>query len=420
MPDTDVPDRDHHLRARLPRRRSRVCSQVDARRRDADTLDLVELLERHARRSAAGPRRLGPDDIAFLTYTSGTTGPAEGRDEQPRATSCSTPRCYRDWIGLDDDDVVFGVAPFFHITGLIGHLAVALLAGMPLVISIASMPTSSLELDRAPRRDLHVGSITVFIALMNAPTADRRDLSSLTKICSGGAPIAPATVEALERKFGAYIHNIYGLTETTSPSHCVPFGRRAPVDPESGALSVGVPVFNTLVRVVDDAGNDVPAGEIGEFVTSGPQVVSGYWNQPEETEHAIPGGALRTGDVGLMDEDGWFYLVDRKKDQINVSGYKVWPRDVEDACTATGGARGRGRRCPRRVPRRDRQGLRLPQAWRAVTADELIAYSKRADGGLQVPASDRVRRRAPEDRQRQVLRRSCATAEPFSPRAGSI
>jgi long-chain acyl-CoA synthetase len=176
-----------------------------------------------------------------------------------------------------------------------------------------------------------VGSITVFIALMNAKTADRRDLSKLTKVVSGGAPIAPSTVDAFEEKFGAYIHNIYGLTETTSPSHCVPIGSRAPVDSDTGALSVGVPVFNTVVRVVGEDGEDLPPGEIGEFVTSGPMVVSGYWEKPEETEHAIPGGALHTGDVGKMDEDGWFYLVDRKKDMINVSGYKVWPRDVEDA-----------------------------------------------------------------------------------------
>jgi long-chain acyl-CoA synthetase len=110
----------------------------------------------------------------------------------------------------------------------------------------------------------------------------------------------------------------------------VPFGTRAPVDPGTGALSVGVPIFNTVVRVVDEKDNDLPPGEIGEFVTSGPQVVSGYWEKPEETEKAIPGGALHTGDVGLMDSDGWFYLVDRKKDMINASGYKVWPRDVED------------------------------------------------------------------------------------------
>jgi long-chain acyl-CoA synthetase len=120
------------------------------------------------------------------------------------------------------------------------------------------------------------------------------------------------------------------LTETTSPSHCVPVGTRAPVDPNSGALSVGVPMFNTVVRVVDEHDRDVEPGEIGEFVTAGPQVVSGYWEKPEESEHAIPAGRLHTGDVGFMDERGWFYLVDRKKDQINAAGYKIWPRDVED------------------------------------------------------------------------------------------
>ena len=147
---------------------------------------------------------------------------------------------------------------------------------------------------------------------------------------SGGAAIAPAVADRLEAELGFYIHNIYGLTETTSPSHGVPFHRRAPVDETSGALSVGVPIFNTVVRVVDDDGNDVPFGEIGEFVTSGPQVVSGYWQKPAETEHALPGGALFTGDVGFMNADGWFFVVDRKKDQINASGYKVWPREVED------------------------------------------------------------------------------------------
>jgi long-chain acyl-CoA synthetase len=175
-----------------------------------------------------------------------------------------------------------------------------------------------------------VGSITVFIAMMNAPTASQRDTSAFKKIVSGGAPIAPATVEAFERQFGAYIHNIYGLTETTSPSHCTPFGMRAPVDEASGALSVGVPIFNTTVRIVDENDQELPAGEVGEIVTEGPQVVPGYWNKPEETENAIPGGRLHTGDVGLMDENGWFYIVDRKKDQINAAGYKVWPREVED------------------------------------------------------------------------------------------
>ena len=377
-----------------------------ARRRDPGTLDLVDLLERHRGNAPpAPPAAATPRDIAFLTYTSGTTGPSKGAMNS-HGNVVFNARCYREWIGLDDDDVVFGLAPFFHITGLVGHLAVAMLVGMPLVMTYRFDADASLELIERHGATYTIGAITAFIALMNAPTADRRDLSNLTKICSGGAPIAPATVEAWERKFGAYIRNIYGLTETTSPSHCVPFGRRAPVDPESGALSVGVPVFNTLVRVVDDAGHDVPAGEIGEFVTSGPQVVSGYWNRPEETEHAIPGGALHTGDVGLMDGDGWFYLVDRKKDQINVSGYKVWPRDVEDALY--------GHEAVREVA-----VVGVPDDYRgetvkafvslrpgeSVTADELIAYCRERMAAYKYPRQIEFVDELPKTASGKVLRR---------------
>jgi long-chain acyl-CoA synthetase len=102
------------------------------------------------------------------------------------------------------------------------------------------------------------------------------------------------------------------------------------VDPVSGALAVGFPVFNTHVRVVDEDGTEVPVGQIGEFATSGPQVIPGYWNNPEATAEAIIDRELRTGDMGFMDEDGWFFIVDRKKDMIIASGYKVWPREVED------------------------------------------------------------------------------------------
>jgi len=126
------------------------------------------------------------------------------------------------------------------------------------------------------------------------------------------------------------VHQAYGLTETTSPSHFQPLGVLAPVDDASGALSVGVPIYNTVVSIVDDKGNDLPPGEIGELVTAGPQVVPGYWGKPEATAESLPGGRLKTGDVGFMTPEGWFFIVDRKKDMINAAGYKVWPREVED------------------------------------------------------------------------------------------
>ena len=302
---------------------------ADAERRRPDgTTDLLELAREHDG-ERPDPVTLGPDDVAFLTYTSGTTGPPKGAMNTHRNVVFNA-QVYRDWIDLGDDDVVLGVAPLFHITGLIGHIAVCMLVPMPLVIGYRFAPDATLDLIERHGCTFTVASITVFTALMNHERASESDLSSLTKVYSGGAPIAPAIVERFEKLSGAYIHNIYGLTETTSPSHGVPLGQRAPVDERSGALSVGAPVFDTMVRILDEEGNELPAGEVGEIVTSGPQVVPGYWEKPEETESAIPGGALHTGDVGFMDDQGWFYLVDRKKDQINVSGYKVWPREVED------------------------------------------------------------------------------------------
>jgi long-chain acyl-CoA synthetase len=293
-----------------------------------DTVDLAGLLDRF--RGQRPPEvSFGPADTAFLTYTSGTTGPPKGAMNS-HANVVFNSQTYRRWCELDGDDVILGVAPLFHITGLIGHVTLALLLGAPLVLFHRFEPAAVLDVIRAERPTFTVGSITVFIALMNAPNADRDALASLGKIWSGGAPIPPSTVTAFSAAFGQYIHNIYGLTETTSPSHGVPRGAEAPVDEASGALSVGVPVYSTVVRIVGEDGADLPPGEVGEIVTSGPQVVPGYWNKPEETARALPGGALHTGDVGYMDSAGWFYLVDRKKDQINAGGYKVWPREVED------------------------------------------------------------------------------------------
>jgi long-chain acyl-CoA synthetase len=121
------------------------------------------------------------------------------------------------------------------------------------------------------------------------------------------------------------------LTETAAPSHMVPSGERSPVDPDSGALSIGRPIADTESRVVSvEDGSEVEPGEEGEILTRGPGVTPGYWQRPEETAAALEDGWLHTGDVGKRDADGWFYLVDRIKDMINVSGYKVWPREVED------------------------------------------------------------------------------------------
>ena len=267
--------------------------------------------------------------VAVLTYTSGTTGVPKGA-MNTHGNVAFNAQVYRDWLGLTSGDPILGVAPLFHITGLAGHVALALLSGAPLVLAHRFEPHVVLEAIREHRPAFTIGSITVFIALTNLADVSRADWASFRVVCSGGAPISPAIAERFEAATGLYLHNMYGLTETTSPSHCVPRGQRAPVDPSTGALSVGIPVCNTVVRILGEDGVELRVGQVGEIATRGPQVIPGYWRKPDETSESLPGGELHTGDVGFMDEQGWFYLVDRKKDMINAAGYKVWPREVED------------------------------------------------------------------------------------------
>jgi long-chain acyl-CoA synthetase len=305
---------------------------ADAERRSfEETEDFLGTL-RDTRPDPEARARVSPEDAAYLVYTSGTTGQPKGAIETHSNVAFNS-EVYRTWMQIGDEDSVFGAAPLFHITGLIGHAGLAGLAGVPLVLFHRFDPEEALRLVEKWRPTMTIASITAFMAMMNAPESEDSDLSSLEKCYSGGAPIAPSIAEQFEEKFGIYIHNAYGLTESNSPTHFVPLGAHAPVDEESGALAVGVPVPNCEARLVkvEDASEEVPAGESGEFAAKGPMIFSGYWNKPEETEEAFQDGYFLTGDVAVMDEDGWFYIVDRKKDMINVSGYKVWPREVEDA-----------------------------------------------------------------------------------------
>jgi len=300
------------------------------RRRFEETDDLLEAL-RETEPDPEARARVSPEDMAYIVYTSGTTGKPKGALETHSNVAFNA-EVYRTWMQIGDEDSVYGVAPLFHITGLIGHTALAGISGVPLILFHRFAVEEALRLIEKWRPTMTIGSITAFMAMMNAPGSEEVDLSSLTKCYSGGAPIAPSIAEQFEEKFGIYIHNAYGLTESNSPTHFVPLGTHAPVDEESGALSIGVPVPNCEARLVkvEDPSEEVSAGESGEFAAKGPMIFSSYWNKPEETEDAFQDGYFLTGDVAIMDENGWFYIVDRKKDMINVSGYKVWPREVED------------------------------------------------------------------------------------------
>lgn len=275
--------------------------------------------------------RPAPDDVAYLHYTSGTTGPPKGAMNTHRNVAVNA-EAYARWCRVGADDVNLAIAPVFHITGSIAGIATSLATGAPLVLLYRFEPRRALEAIERRRVTFGVGAVTAYLALLNQPDAAARDWSSFTKAYSGGAPVSPAVAERFYAVTGQRLYNIYGLTETTSPATAVPWGVDAPVDPASGALSVGVPLpgYDARIVDVDDRGRTLPPGEAGELALKGPAIVPGYWRKPEETARTIAAGWLYTGDVAVMDPAGWIFIVDRKKDMIIASGYKVWPREVED------------------------------------------------------------------------------------------
>jgi len=299
------------------------------RRRQEGALDFCDLIAVHDGESPASPG-LTREDVAYITYTSGTTGPPKGAMNTHGNVSYAA-TAFATAYGVTCDDRVLAMPPFIHVTGSICLLAVAMLTGAPVIACFRFDAGEVLRLIERWRATYTNGPLTAYIALLNHPAVRERNLSSFTKVLSGGAPVAPRVAAEFEEVTGTYLHNTYGLTETTSPGILTPMGVRGPVDPETGALSVGFPPPGAAAKIVDlETGADLPPGQVGEVVIKGPMVVPGYWQRPDESAHAIRDGWLFTGDVGKMDPEGWFYIVDRRKDLIIVSGFKVWPREVED------------------------------------------------------------------------------------------
>ncbi|MGW3864021.1 class I adenylate-forming enzyme family protein [Streptomyces sp. NPDC005047] len=295
---------------------------------DTDDADDLTAAARAGHPAPEG-RDPAPDGTALISYTSGTSGTPKGATNTHRNIMYNAER-QRTGLGLPDAPVYFALAPLFHITGMVCEFGACLNSAGTLVLAYRFEPGVVLDAFAEHRPHYTVGPSTAFMALAAQPSVTREHFASFANISSGGAPLPPALVEKFRAGFGPYIRNGYGLTECTAPCASVPPHLEAPVDPASGTLAVGVPGPETVVRVVDELGAEVPLGEQGEIVVAGPQVVPGYWRRPDATAETFPGGELRTGDIGFMDAQGWLYVVDRKKDMINASGFKVWPREVED------------------------------------------------------------------------------------------
>ncbi len=262
-------------------------------------------------------------DTFALQYTSGTTGMPKGAEltHANAVANCELPRLL---LGLRSDDRLAAVLPWFHITGLELHLNLMACVGVTLVtLGRFDLDTLLAAIERY-RCTVAILIATVNIAIVNSPKTRERDLSSLRLTLSGGAPVPAEIARRWEALIGRPLLEGYGLTETCSPTHTNPPGRQ-----KYGSVGVPLPLIDVKIVSLADGVTEMPAGESGEIVVRGPMVMKGYWRRPEATAEVLRDGWLYTGDVGRVDEDGYFVIEERKKDLIKASGYSVFPAEVE-------------------------------------------------------------------------------------------
>ncbi len=279
--------------------------------------------------TAPAAPHLEPGHLAHILYTSGTTGLPKGAmmthaNVFTNARNCQA--CY----GLGEAEVTLVAVPLFHVTGLNTQLLAMVWAGGCTALLRQYKTDETIRLLAHHRATYFIAAPTILVLMLMSPRLAGHDLSSLRVISYGGGPIAPDTIRELKRRFPrARCVQVYGLTETSS---------LATYHPDEAALekptAVGRACPGIRVRIVDDALQDVPPGAVGEITIAGPNVVAGYWNNPEATARAIRDGWLLTGDLGTQDADGFLYLLDRKKDMISRGAEKIYSKEVEDVLYA--------------------------------------------------------------------------------------
>ena len=361
------------------------------------------------------PPELRGTDLAFLQYTGGTTGRAKGAMLTHRnmvANSLQAAAWARPYYSKDAG-VVITPLPLYHVYSLTANLLCFLELGAHNVLITDPRDVRGFVRElRKHRFAFMTGVNTLFNALLRTPGFDALDFSALRVVMGGGMAVQRDVAERWERITGVPIAQGYGLTEAS------PIVSGNPLHLKGFNGSIGVPFPSTDAAIFDDAGNRLPPGEIGEIAVAGPQVMAGYWNCPEETDAVfLPGGWLRTGDVGRMDASGYFFIEDRKKDVIVVSGFNVYPNEIEDAVAQHPG-----------VNEAAAVGIPHPESGEAVklfvvksdpnlTAADIIAHCRASLTGYKVPRSVEFLPELPKSNVGKVLRRELKD-RPTSPTRG--
>jgi long-chain acyl-CoA synthetase len=264
------------------------------------------------------------EDTAVILYTSGTTGHPKGAELTHGNLRSNTDLARADLVQAQQGDVIFGGLPLFHVFGQTFALNVAVASGACLTLLPRFDAKHALRIIAGHRVTVFEGVPTMYVALLHEADRADYDTSSLRTCISGGAALPVEVLRAFEKAFGVPVLEGYGLSETS------PAASFNHPDRERRPGSIGTPVRDVQMRVVDDEDHEVPQGEVGEIVIRGPNVMKGYWQRPAATAQAIRDGWFHSGDLARVDEDGYFYIVDRKKDLIIRGGYNVYPREIEE------------------------------------------------------------------------------------------
>jgi len=265
------------------------------------------------------------DDTAVILYTSGTTGQPKGAELTHAGLNSNARTTQETLLEGTPDDVIMGCLPLFHVFGLTCSLNAGVLSGATLTLIPRFDGGKALSVVERDGVTVFQGVPTMFSAMLHQPDATDHDMSSLRVCVSGGSAMPVEVMRSFEETFGCIVLEGYGLSETSPvASFNHPHAERKPG-------SIGTPIRGVEMRLVDDEGKDVAAGEVGEIAIRGENVMKGYWNRPEETAQAIPDGWFRTGDLARVDDDGYYFIVDRKKEMIIRGGYNVYPREIEEA-----------------------------------------------------------------------------------------
>jgi long-chain acyl-CoA synthetase len=347
--------------------------------------------------------RVDPEEIALLQYTGGTTGISKGAMLTHRNLVSDVIQCVS-WNvdAVRGEERMLAAIPFFHVYGMTVAMNEALYLAAAIILLPRFNVDDALEAINAHRPTRFPGVPTMYIAINNHPRLREYNVSSI-KVCSSGS--APMPVEALkkfEELTGGKISEGYGLTEASPVTHANPFFGKRKIG------SIGLPRPDTDAKIVDlDTGEiDLPPGEEGELVIRGPQVMRGYWNRPEESQETLRNGWLYTGDIARMDEEGYFFIVDRKKDMILCGGYNVYPREIEEVLYQNPKVQ---EACALGVPDPYRgetvKVFVVLKEGRTATSEEIVEYCRANLARYKVPTLVEFRKELPRSHVGKVLRK---------------